>query len=132
VADAARSPADAAPAYVAELGWPVLPLWWAEDGRCACGRPDCAKPGKHPIGAVAPKGVHSATTDAAVIRWWRRRYPRHNLGVACAGLWILDPNGRPASTRSPISRTATTGSRCALRASPDAAACTCCSPATRG
>jgi hypothetical protein len=72
----------------------VLPLWWAEDGRCACGRPDCAKPGKHPIGAVAPRGVHSATTNIAVIRRWRRRFPRHNLAVACAGFWVLDADGQ--------------------------------------
>lgn len=34
----------------AERGWPVLPLWWPlPGGACACGRPDCSKPGKHPL-----------------------------------------------------------------------------------
>jgi hypothetical protein len=86
--------ADAAPAYAAGLGWPVLPLWWAEDGRCACGKPDCDKPGKHPLGLLAPKGVKNATTDLAQLAAWRRRFPRHNIGIACTGFWVLDPDGQ--------------------------------------
>jgi hypothetical protein len=36
-------------------GWPVFPIWWPEDGRCACGDPDCSHPGKHPIGKLATR-----------------------------------------------------------------------------
>jgi len=94
VTDTSRSLADAARAYAAGLGWPILPLWWAENGRCACGKPDCGKPGKHPLGLLAPNGVKNATTDLAQLAEWRRRFPRHNLGVACAGFWVLDPDGQ--------------------------------------
>jgi len=39
----------------ATRGWPVFPLWWPENGGCACGKPDCSKPGKHPLGKLVPK-----------------------------------------------------------------------------
>ena len=46
------------------------------DGRQATGRL---------TGIATPNGVKNATTDLALIGEWRRRLPRHNIGVACAG-----------------------------------------------
>ena len=31
------------------LGFRCITLHWMENGRCSCGREDCASPGKHPI-----------------------------------------------------------------------------------
>ena len=44
----------------------MLPVFWARDGRCGCGAADCASPAKHPIPALAPRGVKHATTSAVV------------------------------------------------------------------
>ena len=46
----------------------VLPVYWANGGRCACGRPDCHSPAKHPIPELVPRGVKQATTSRVVIR----------------------------------------------------------------
>ncbi len=32
-----------------EIGWKILPVYWIENGVCACGKSDCDKPGKHSI-----------------------------------------------------------------------------------
>jgi RecA-family ATPase len=114
----------AALAY-ARRGWAVLPLWWVrEDGRCACGSPNCDSAGKHPIGKpdMAPNGVNSATVDPDMIRTWWECCPLANVGIATgkrSGLWILDVDG-PAGAATladleeahgslPISVTAQTG-----------------------
>lgn len=85
----------AALAY-ARRGWDVFPVWWIrEDGRCACGRPDCPHPGKHPIGALAPHGWKSATTNEAIIRRWWTRYPRANIAWALPGdVVVVDEDPR--------------------------------------
>ena len=75
------SPAEAALAYAA-MGLSVLPVWWTDDtGACACGSAECRPRGKHPIGPVAPRGSHSATTDPATLRGWWERYPRANVAL---------------------------------------------------
>lgn len=76
----------------ADVGMPVLPLWWPEpDGTCACRDRDCKSPGKHPIGRLVPHGLASATTDPAEIRRWWARYPNANLGGRTGDLWdVLD------------------------------------------
>ncbi len=38
---------------LAAHGRSVLPLWWVQDGHCACGKANCDSPGKHPIGKLA-------------------------------------------------------------------------------
>ncbi|MDD3580091.1 MAG: bifunctional DNA primase/polymerase [Desulfobacca sp.] len=82
----------------ARRGWPVIPLWWVtEDGRCACGNPECGNPGKHPLGKLVLHGVHDATTDQAIIREWWTQYPEANIGVAtgqASGLVVLDIDPR--------------------------------------
>lgn len=75
---------DAAVAYASQ-GHRVHPVWWVKDlasKRCACGRPDCEKPGKHPIGA---KWQKLTTCDADTVRDARRRYPHANVGMAMGG-----------------------------------------------
>lgn len=80
--------------YADALGWAILPLHSiARDGRCTCGRSDCASIGKHPL---LPNGVKGASKDIDVIfRWWDR-WPRANIGVATgsiSGLFVLDVDG---------------------------------------
>ena len=64
----------------AEAGVAVIPVWWLENGRCACNDPQCARGnwGKHPILSNWP---HKATTDKAVIQRWAQRWPRAHIGI---------------------------------------------------
>lgn len=71
----------AALAYAAR-GWPVLPIWWPDDGFCACPNPQCTSAGKHPLAHLVPHGLTDATTDADTIRAWWRRFPEANVGIA--------------------------------------------------
>lgn len=68
-----------------QLGWAVLPLQPGE---------------KRPCGRIAPRGVHSATTDPETIRQWWRREPNAGLGVATGTrsnlLVVLDADTRDA------------------------------------
>jgi hypothetical protein len=82
--------AAAALAYVA-AGIPVLPLYEIRPGGgCACDRPGCDRPGKHPR---LPRGVHDASAELAqVVRWWRW-WPTANVGAATGHLfdvWDID------------------------------------------
>ncbi len=72
---------NSAAAY-ARRGWPVIPVWWPTGDRCACPEgADCERPAKHPIGPLAPRGLHDATTDPTVVRAWWGRYPTANIGL---------------------------------------------------
>ncbi len=75
-------------------GWPVLPVWWPlPDGACACGRPDCSKPGKHPL---SRHGLHDASADPAAVRRWWARWPLANVGIRTGGasrLLVVDVDG---------------------------------------
>ena len=75
----------------AALGLPVMPLYGVEDGACACGKPDCSSPGKHPI----PRhGLKEASLDAARIERWWVKSPTANLGVRTGGsVIVLDVDG---------------------------------------
>jgi hypothetical protein len=67
--------------YYAALGWPVVALNWPmPNGKCSCGRVECASIGKHPH-AVCPRGAYSATTDEAIIRKWWTDFPDLNVGI---------------------------------------------------
>ena len=102
--DAAGSPVTqpsddvlAAALSYAERGWAVFPIWWPYPaGGCACRRPTCNRPGKHPVGSLVPHGKDQATTDASAIRAWWRRCPRANVGIrtgAVSDLVVLDVDG---------------------------------------
>lgn len=66
----------------ASLGWHVLPCWWAlSDGKCSCGKEDCASPGKHPIPALVPWGQKGASVDPDKIKTWWGRFPMANVAV---------------------------------------------------
>lgn len=86
------TPLDAALAYAAR-GWHVFPIWPIRDGRCSCGKgADCEHPGKHPVGALVPRGDHDATLDVGRIRHWWSEIPDANVAVALepSGLTVLD------------------------------------------
>lgn len=95
----ATSPVEAAALEYAARGWPVLPLHGMVRGRCTCGR-TCDTPGKHPIGALVPRGVHDATCDVVVLRGWFRRWPTANVGIATASLVVIDVDPRAGGNES--------------------------------
>jgi Bifunctional DNA primase/polymerase, N-terminal len=85
--------------------WPIIPIWWIEGERCACGQPHCNSPGKHPIAALVPRGIKDATLDQqTAIEWWTR-FPKANIGIALgkvSGLVAVDvdgPSGRETLER---------------------------------
>lgn len=74
----------------------VLPVYWSRDGRCGCGRTECASPGKHPVPALAPRGVKNATTSVIVIRAWWAYAPQANPAIAtgeASRVIVLDVDG---------------------------------------
>ena len=77
-----RGPDTPAARYALDYGrqrWPVLALWWAVDGACACPRGlACPSPAKHPLTA---HGLDDATTDESIIRGWFGRWPQANIGL---------------------------------------------------
>ena len=83
----------AALAYVNRFKWPVFPVHGIVNGRCTCGKPDCQRPGKHPIGSLAPRGLHDASLDAETVTSWWRSAPYANIGVptgTASGLVVID------------------------------------------
>lgn len=115
-----------AAAVLCRRGAAVFPLWWADDGVCACGAADAGDEkhsrAKHPIAAVARRGCLDASKDpATVARWWAR-WPRANIGLATgepSGCWVLDVDGAAGDAslaelelehgRIPATATASTG-----------------------
>lgn len=81
-------------AYAAR-GWAVFPCHSpARSSRCSCGRRDCASPAKHPR---LVRGLKAASTEAAQIERWWRRWPRANVAVrtgAASGLVVIDVDPR--------------------------------------
>ena len=115
---------DSALLYAVRRG-KVFPLYGVPGpGLCACSKPDCPSPGKHPR---TENGVKDATSDPDQIREWWQRWPDSNIGLATgcnalgdAGLLVVDidmPRGQ-ASVESlyeegkefPPTLTQTTGS----------------------
>ncbi len=79
----------------AERGWKVFPVWWIEDGRCACGDSGCGNSGKHPVGRKggAPNGFKDATSNTENVCQWWHRWPDANIGLATgetSGVFVLD------------------------------------------
>jgi len=91
--------------YYAGRNWPVFPIWWVKGAHCACGKADCAHPGKHPIGKLAPKGRNSATTDPKKIKEWWKQYPKANIGLPTgpeSGLVVVDIDPRNGGNRQKL------------------------------
>jgi hypothetical protein len=87
----------------------VLPLWWpvGPDDKlvCACGRLCGKNAAKHPHGRLAPNGLHSATTNAGIIKnWWGYQVPEANLGVTTDKLVVIDIDPRHAGDVSLAAR----------------------------
>jgi len=82
----------------AKREWHVIPLHSrTNDGRCSCGKSDCASPAKHPR---TEHGLSDGTTDEKVIREWWKRWPLANVGVvtgAISGIVGLDLDGPNAA-----------------------------------
>jgi hypothetical protein len=80
----------------ASRGWYVFPVWGSHNGGCACGKPNCSSPGKHPIGALLLHGVLDASCDPALITSWWKRFPTANIGLACgpSGLYVVDVDAK--------------------------------------
>jgi hypothetical protein len=66
-----------------ERGWALFPVYWAADGRCACGDEGCTSPAKHPLVA---HGFRDASTDPAQVAAWFERWPYANLALACGAV----------------------------------------------
>jgi len=73
----------------------IIPIFGVANGTCACGRPDCPSPGKHPIGRLVPNGLKDATDTATVIDAWAAAAPGCNFAIATgpSGLAVLDVDG---------------------------------------
>jgi len=85
---------DAAIEIVEELGWPVLPCWWIDSGKCACGSSDCGSPGKHPLAKLVPHGLKDASYTLDMITSWWRRFPEANPAIRTGDrCWVLDLDG---------------------------------------
>jgi hypothetical protein len=83
----------------AARGWRVFPVWWVANERCACRKPDCQHPGKHPLWHPddLPSGRNSANTSPELIKHWWRRWPKANVGIATgfkSGLLVVDVDPR--------------------------------------
>ena len=83
----------------ARRGWPVLPLYAVNDGRCECAAgQSCAHPGKHPR---TLNGVKDAITDLRIIKAWWKKWPDANIGIATgqtSGIFVLDVDGNLGKT----------------------------------
>jgi hypothetical protein len=89
---------DAALRY-AQRGLPVFPLWPAlkfERGfTCGCGKGTrCDSPGKHPLSALVPNGLKSATRDQKVITDWWTAWPAANVAIATGAVVVMDIDPR--------------------------------------
>jgi len=97
------------------LGLAGSALWSAHDGHCACGRPNCQSPGKHPVREFTPHGLKDATTASDVIRSWVNNRRLVNIGIRTgpeSGIWVLDVDPRDGGDVSlrklgPLPETAT-------------------------
>jgi len=76
----------------------VLPLWWIENGVCACPKgAACGRSSaKHPYGHLAPNGLLQASKSPELLHIWWNKAPC-NIGIDTSDLFVLDvdePDGR--------------------------------------
>lgn len=76
----------------AKKGWHVIPCYPMRGAICACNRPSCVSPGKHPANQ---RGLTEATVDEAQIRAWWADMPDASIGVVMepSNLIALDLDG---------------------------------------
>jgi hypothetical protein len=83
----------------AKLGFAVVPMHAARNGRCSCHNGDaCTTPGKHPL---TPHGLKDASSDRAVIKRWWRENSDANIGIAVgpeSGVIAIDIDPRNGGT----------------------------------
>src|SRR6185369_6548813 len=76
--------------------WRVVPLHYPTGlpaAPCSCARPDCDKPGKHPMIKAWPE---NASTEPSVIKRWWAQWPKANVGIVCgkeSGIFAVDVDG---------------------------------------
>ena len=77
--------------FYADKGYLVFPVWWNQNGVCACPNEyRCERPAKHPI---TIHGLKEATTDKKQIAKWWHQYPQANIGVRTgpeSGIAVID------------------------------------------
>lgn len=62
---------------------------------CGCGKGRrCESPGKHPLSALVPNGLKSATIDQKVITDWWTGWPDANIAIATGAVIIIDIDPR--------------------------------------
>jgi putative DNA primase/helicase len=74
----------------------IFPIHTMRNGACSCGGIRGCKPGKHPVGALVPRGLLDATTDPDAIKEWWSKMPDANIGIATgkeSNLIVLDVDG---------------------------------------
>ena len=91
---------DAALRY-ARCGLPVFPLWPVLEFKpgsftCGCGKGlRCGtNSGKHPLAALVPNGLKSATIDANIIKDWWATWPEANIAIATGPVVVIDIDPR--------------------------------------
>jgi len=109
VAHPVRAATGTAALAYARGGWRVLPLHGILRGCCTCRRPCGRSAGKHPVGALVPRGLHDATLDVDTISRWWSRMPAANIGIATgagSGLLVvdIDPRNGGAETLDRLER----------------------------
>ena len=82
----------------ASRGWPILPLYWMENGICSCPKgAGCSVPCKHPYTPLVPHGLKDATANEAIVERWWTQAPKANIAVATgenSGLVVVDADGQ--------------------------------------
>lgn len=76
----------------ASIGWHVIPIWWTENGKCACGTKECTErntQGKHPLYHCVPNGLKQATIDKEIITKWWAKFPKANIAVATGKISMI-------------------------------------------
>lgn len=73
-------------------GFAVFPVCelGPDGGICACGRPKCSSPGKHPR---LKHGVKEASTSEELVNHWWSQWPEANIGIATggrSGVFVVD------------------------------------------
>lgn len=76
----------------ARMGWSVIPIWWTNKGRCACGDARCNAPGKHPVIHRWSEFQKRIASPSEIDTWWQR-WPLANIAVitgSVSNLVVID------------------------------------------